>query len=62
MSAMQSPKRTFFLLSYAEDLAHLLVALPTRPRIQQPQFNAQVVEFLDLEAIESTNSSSNSIM
>ena len=59
---MQSPTRTFLLPSYVEDLAQLFVALPTPPRIRQPQFNPHVTEFLDIEAIESTNGSSNSIM
>ena len=57
MSTMQWLTRTFLLPSYAEDLAYLFVALPTCPWIWQPQLNAQVGEFLDIEAIESTNGS-----
>ena len=63
MSAVHSPTRTFLLPSYAEDLAQLFVVLPTpSPRIRQPQFDPSVAEFLDIEAVESTNGSSNSIM
>lgn len=63
MSAVHSPTRTFLLPSYAEDLAQLFVVLPTpSPRHRQPQFDPCVAELLDIEAVESTNGSSNSIM
>lgn len=63
MSVVHSPTRTFLLPSYAEDLAQLCVALPTHsPRLRQPQFDPCVAEFLDIEAVESTTGSSNSIM
>jgi hypothetical protein len=63
MSVVHSPTRTFLLPSYAEDLAQLFAASPTpSPRIRQPQFDPRVVEFLDIEALESSNGSSNSTM
>ena len=63
MMAVHSPTRMFLLPSYAEDLAQFFAALPTpSPRIRQPQFDTRIAEFLDIEAVESSNSRTTSMI
>jgi hypothetical protein len=51
-----TPSTTFDLPPYAADLAHVMAEAPSPPPSRIRPFNNQVLEFLDIEAVQGEHS------